>query len=95
MAITRADIDKLARLSRLEFDDSEYSEFEAKLSSIVAFVDQLQAADTEGVAPMAHPMDLTQTLRVDRANPEIDRDALQSTTESVADGLYLVPKVIE
>ena len=44
---------------------------------------------------MAHPLDLVQRLRPDAADPDIDREALQSTTDAVADGLYLVPKVIE
>ncbi|MEM6819567.1 MAG: Asp-tRNA(Asn)/Glu-tRNA(Gln) amidotransferase subunit GatC [Pseudomonadota bacterium] len=95
MSIDQSDIDKLAHLSRLEFAESEHADFVSKLGSIVEFVDQLQAAETEGVLPMAHPLDLVQRLRPDAADPNIDREALQSTTDAVADGLYLVPKVIE
>ncbi|MEL7310549.1 MAG: Asp-tRNA(Asn)/Glu-tRNA(Gln) amidotransferase subunit GatC [Pseudomonadota bacterium] len=95
MSITKTDIDKLAQLARLEFDEAEHEDFVQKLGAIVDFVDQLQAADTAGVTPMAHPLDLVQPLRADVADPRIDRSALQSTTQDVADGLYVVPKVIE
>ncbi|MEL7023214.1 MAG: Asp-tRNA(Asn)/Glu-tRNA(Gln) amidotransferase subunit GatC [Pseudomonadota bacterium] len=95
MSITKTDIDKLAQLARLEFDATEHDDFVQKLGAIVDFVDQLQAAYTNGVTPMAHPLDLVQPLRADVADAAIDRSALQSTSEDVADGLYVVPKVIE
>ena len=95
MAITREDIDKLAVLARLNFEDGEYSDITAKLGSIVAFVDQLQAADTNEVMPMAHPLDQVQRLRADEADPNIDRDQYQQNSSAVAEHLYLVPRVIE
>ena len=67
----------------------------AKVSSIVAMVDQLQAVDTTGVAPMAHPLDRPQRLRDDVVT-EADRHELyQRNAPLVERGLYLVPKVIE
>ena len=95
MAINRGDIEKLAQLSRLRFDGDDAEDIEGKLNAIVAFVDQLQSADCSGVTPMAHPHDQVQRLRDDVAQPDIDRDALQASAGAVADGLYLVPKVIE
>ncbi|MEL6869199.1 MAG: Asp-tRNA(Asn)/Glu-tRNA(Gln) amidotransferase subunit GatC [Pseudomonadota bacterium] len=95
MAITSDDIDKLAVLSRLEFAAAEHADFTDKLGSIVAFVDQLQAAATDDVEPMAHPMDQVQRLRPDEPDANIDRERLQQCAAETEDGLYLVPRVIE
>jgi aspartyl-tRNA(Asn)/glutamyl-tRNA(Gln) amidotransferase subunit C len=89
------DIRKLCRLARLEITGDEIADVSAKLSSIVAMVDQLQAVDTAGVAPMAHPLDRPQRLRED-AVTETDRHELyQRNAALVERDLYLVPKVIE
>ena len=95
MSIGSEDIEKLAHLPRLAFDGDELGDITDKLGAIVAFVDQLQAAETQDVAPMAHPLDQVQRLREDVAQPDIDRDRLQQCSEATADGLYLVPRVIE
>ena len=95
MKIDRDTIDQLAVLARLRFDAGEAADIAPKLTSIVEFVDQLQAADTADVEPMAHPLDQVQRLRPDRPDPAIDRERLQRSATAVADGLYLVPRVIE
>jgi len=58
-------------------------------------MNQLQAADTNGVEPMAHPLDAVQRLRPDEITEENQRDALQTTASITENGLYLVPQVIE
>ena len=58
-------------------------------------VDQLQAADTEGVAPMAHPLDATQRLRADEVTEPNQRESFQAIAPASEAGLYLVPKVID
>jgi aspartyl-tRNA(Asn)/glutamyl-tRNA(Gln) amidotransferase subunit C len=89
------DIHRLCRLARLEITSAEVADVSAKLSSIVALVDQLQAVDTTGVAPMAHPLDRPQRLRADIVT-EVDRHELyQRNAPLVERDLYLVPKVIE
>ncbi len=89
------DIRRLSRLARLEVTDAEIADVSAKLSSIVAMVDQLQAVDTSGVRPMAHPLDRAQRLRPDVVT-EVDRHELyQRNAARVERDLYLVPKVIE
>ncbi|MEM7764875.1 MAG: Asp-tRNA(Asn)/Glu-tRNA(Gln) amidotransferase subunit GatC [Pseudomonadota bacterium] len=95
MSVTSDDIDKLAVLSRLRFEQDEHADFTAKLGSIVEFVAQLQSIDTDDVSPMAHPLDQAQRLRVDVADANIDRERLQATTNHAEEGLYLVPRVIE
>ena len=82
-------------LARLKLTDDEYGESVEKLSKIVDFVDQLSQADTSGVVPMAHPLDAVQRLRPDVVTESDERDRYQENAPAVADGLYLVPKVIE
>ena len=83
-------------LARLEIVESQLPVYVDSLSRIIDFVEQLSAADTTGVAPMAHPLaDQVQRLRPDEAT-ETDRHELyQQNAPAVAAGLYLVPKVIE
>jgi aspartyl-tRNA(Asn)/glutamyl-tRNA(Gln) amidotransferase subunit C len=81
-------------LARLKLEESEFDDVVDKLSRIVDFVDQLQAAPTDGVAPMAHPLDQPQRLRADIVTERIDRDAIQANAPAVKDGFYLVPKVL-
>ena len=82
-------------LARLKLDDKEYAESVEKLSRIVAFVDQLSAADTSDVIPMAHPLDASQRLRPDVVTETDNRDRYQENAPEISDGFYLVPKVIE
>jgi aspartyl-tRNA(Asn)/glutamyl-tRNA(Gln) amidotransferase subunit C len=95
VSLTRQQVEHIANLARLEFDEAEIPDFVAKLGSIVDFVDQLQQADTDSVEPMAHPLDQVQRLRPDEVTEAVDRDAYQNNAPAVADGMYLVPKVIE
>ncbi|MBT8140882.1 MAG: Asp-tRNA(Asn)/Glu-tRNA(Gln) amidotransferase subunit GatC [Gammaproteobacteria bacterium] len=95
MALTADDLQHIANLARLEICESETEAYRQKLSTILDMVDQLSAADTQGVIPMAHPLDMAQRLRADEVS-ETDQRALyqQNATQTEA-GLYLVPKVIE
>ena len=66
------------------------------LSAILAFVEQLAAAATEGVTPMAHPLEgQVQRLREDAVTESNRRDAYQANAPAVEAGLYLVPRVLE
>jgi len=89
------DIQRLCRLARLEITPAEVADVSAKLSSIVAMVDQLQAVDTTGVTPMAHPLDRPQRLRSDIVTEVDQHELYQRNAPLVERDLYLVPKVIE
>jgi len=95
MALTSDDVQRLARLARIEIDAGETRDVQAKLDAIFAMINDLLSIDTEGIEPMAHAQDVMLPLRDDVVTEE-DRHALfQSGAPSVAAGLYLVPKVIE
>tara|TARA_R110002096_G_scaffold101547_2_gene224544 strand:+ start:17007 stop:17294 length:288 start_codon:yes stop_codon:yes gene_type:complete len=95
VSLDKEQVQHIAMLARLKLTDEEYAESVEKLSKIVDFVDQLSQADTEGVVPMAHPFDAAQRLRPDVVTDANERDRFQENSAAVADGFYLVPKVIE
>ena len=95
MSLSKDQVQHIAMLARLKLSDEEYAESVEKLSKIVDFVDQLSTADTDGVVPMAHPLEAVQRLRPDAITETDQRDYFQENAAAVADGLYLVPKVIE
>ncbi|WP_339645089.1 Asp-tRNA(Asn)/Glu-tRNA(Gln) amidotransferase subunit GatC [uncultured Porticoccus sp.] len=95
MTIERADIEKLAELARIELNDATITETTRSIADVLALVDQLQAANTEGVTPMAHPTDAVQRLRPDVVTETNQREAFQAIAPAVEGGLYLVPKVID
>ena len=66
-----------------------------ELNGILALVDEMQAVDTNGIEPMAHPQDARQRLREDVVTDRDQRALYQSVAPATEDGLYLVPKVIE
>jgi len=95
VSLDKEQVQHIAMLARLKLSDEEYAESVDKLSRIVDFVDQLSQADTTDVVPMAHPLDTAQRLRPDIVTETNDRDRFQENAAAVADGLYLVPKVLE
>lgn len=95
MSLSKSDIEKLAVLARINISDEESQLVTERISSVLDLVDQLQAQDTDGVEPMAHPMDAIQTLRTDQVTEGDDRDNLMSNAPASESGLFLVPKVIE
>jgi aspartyl-tRNA(Asn)/glutamyl-tRNA(Gln) amidotransferase subunit C len=95
MTISKAEIEKIATLSRLKVSDDEAVELSARLGDILAMVDTLQAVDTSGIEPMANPLDATQRLRADVVSEVNQRERFQAIAPASENGLYLVPKVIE
>ena len=95
MAIEQDEIEKIAELARIRIADDQIGEVTQRMTEILGMVDQLQAADTDGVEPMANPLDATQRLRADEVTEINQRDAFQAIAPAVENGLYLVPKVIE
>jgi aspartyl-tRNA(Asn)/glutamyl-tRNA(Gln) amidotransferase subunit C len=95
MSLTPTDIEKIAHLARLQIDDADVPHYSRDLSNIIDLVNQMEAVDTTGVTPMAHPQDAVQRLREDVVTEVNQRDVFQSVAPSTEAGLYLVPKVIE
>ena len=92
---TDIDINHLARLAQLALDDSAQSAAKLELNNIIQMIDDMQNVNTDGVTPMAHPLDATARLRVDEVTEEVDPDHFQSNAPDTAEGYYLVPRVVE
>ena len=96
MSLTRAQIESIAHLARLELEPAEIPVYQESLSRIIDLVGELDRAETQGVAPMAHPLaGLTQRLRADVVTEQDRHELYQANAPQVAAGLYLGPKVIE
>ena len=88
-------IEKLAHLARLEISAATVEETATSITEVLALVDELQAADTGNTTPMAHPLDAKQRLREDVVSESDVREVFQAIAPATADGVYLVPKVID
>jgi len=95
MSLEKQDIEKIAHLARLGISDDDVPEYAQKLSNILDMVEQMNAVNTEGVMPMAHPMDAHQRLRADEVTEKNQREHFQENAPEVESGLFLVPQVIE
>ncbi len=89
------DIRHLTALAQLKLSEVEAEAVAGDLARIIDMVDQMQAMDTEGVRPLAHPLDTAARLRPDEVTEIVDRDLYQAGAPETEDGLYLVPRVVE
>ncbi len=95
MSLERSDVERIAHLARLEINEADIPKYAHNLSNILDLVTQMEATNTTGIEPMAHPQAATQRLRADEVSEENQRDKFQAIAPQVEKGLYLVPKVIE
>lgn len=95
MSLDRSDVERIAYLARLAIDEQDIPAYTENLSSILALIDEMQAIDTSGVEPLAHPLDGEQRLRIDEVSEHNQREQLQSNAPATENGLFLVPKVID
>lgn len=95
MTINEALIDQLAHLARLEFEPAAKAEITNDLNRILAFVEQLNEVDTDGVEPLIYLVDEPNLIRDDAPRLDISQDdALQNAPKHDSD-YFRVPKVIE
>ncbi len=95
MSLSDEQVSAIAELARLSVPRDALRGLAQELSAILDFVAQMNAVDTSGVEPMAHPQDVPQRLRPDEVTETIDRARYQAVAPAVSHGLYLVPRVIE
>lgn len=95
MSLVKSDVEKIAHLARLAIDESAIPDYARDLNNILSLVEQMSAVDTDGISPMAHPLDAVQRLRDDVVSETDQRELFQSIAPKTEAGVYLVPKVIE
>jgi len=94
MKITRADVENIAALAKLQFDVEELDKLTGELQTIVTYFEKLNELDTTNIEPIAHIHDIVNVLRADEVKPWLEQDeALKNAPES-SNGYFCVPKVI-
>ena len=93
---TKSEVEQVASLARIGVSEDEKAELTQRLSSILEFVDALQAVDTKGVAPTSQVTGLEDVLREDEVvRCELTRDELLANAPSTHDGYVKVKRVLE
>jgi len=95
MSLSDDQIRRIAKLARIAIRDDESGEVRERLNRVLGLIEEMRKADTDGIEPMAHALDLVQRLRPDEAAEPDRRAEYQAVAPAIEDGLYLVPKVIE
>ena len=88
-------IKKLTYLSKLSIPESDIDELSKNLDNILTLIGEIDAAPTDGMLPMAHPLDFSQPLRDDICKKDINREENQSDSTKIKDGYYTVPKILD
>ncbi|MEO9385067.1 Asp-tRNA(Asn)/Glu-tRNA(Gln) amidotransferase subunit GatC [Chromobacterium phragmitis] len=95
MSLTHQDVARIAKLARINVSEAEIAATADQLNNIFGLIEKMQAVDTAGIEPMAHPQDVSLRLRDDVVTEVNRREAFQAVAPQVEKGLFLVPKVIE
>ncbi len=99
MALTPADVSRIAHLARLDLGESEQRDLLGQLNGFFDIVERMRAVDTTGVEPLYTPLsavqDVSLRLREDGVTEIDQREANQKSAPAVEGGLFLVPRVIE
>ena len=94
MSLTRQDVEKVALLARLRFDDAELDKITEHMVQIVQYVDKLSELNTEEVEPMAHALDIHNALAEDELRPSLLRDEVLKNAPKHDEEYFLVPAVL-
>jgi aspartyl-tRNA(Asn)/glutamyl-tRNA(Gln) amidotransferase subunit C len=93
--LERIEVKNIAHLARLAINEDDMDGYISDLSSILELVEEMNSANVDGVTPMAHPLNMSQRLRIDKVLEVNQRDVLLRNAPLVENDLFLVPKVIE
>ena len=94
MKITDEIVDQIAHLARLEFNGEEKENIKADLTNIIAFVDQLNTVDTEGVEPLIFMSDAINVLREDVYKPSITQEEALKNAPNADSDYFKIAKVL-
>ncbi|MEO7924144.1 MAG: Asp-tRNA(Asn)/Glu-tRNA(Gln) amidotransferase subunit GatC [Chitinophagaceae bacterium] len=95
MQVNNALVDKLAHLSRLQFNETEKAEIRNDLQRMIGFVEKLNELDLEGVEPLLFMSEETNVLREDEIKGSISREEALKNAPLHDDQFFKVPKVIK
>ncbi len=94
MSVTKKDVEYIANLARLKFDEEELENFTHQLNDILTYIEKLNELDTENVEPLSHPVENINVFRDDVVKPSIERELALKNSPDKTDEFFVVPKVI-
>ena len=94
MSITRKEVEHIAELARLQFNENEYEEYTIQLNKILEYVEKLNELDTENVMPLSHPVEGANVFREDVVEPSVNSEEALKNAPSKNEEFFKVPKVI-
>jgi len=94
MEVNDALVDKLARLSRLQFGEAEKAEIKNDLQRMIGFVEKLNELDLDGVQPLLHMSEEVNVLREDEVKGSVSREEALKNAQLHDEEFFKVPKVI-
>jgi aspartyl-tRNA(Asn)/glutamyl-tRNA(Gln) amidotransferase subunit C len=95
MSLTLDQVRWVAHLARLQMSDAELDTMTRHLSAIVDYVNQLQQVNTEGVEPLAHPLDIANVFRADEPASSLTVDQALANAPHRKGDFFGVPAVLE
>lgn len=94
MKISKTEVVHVADLARLELDGAAIDRFADQIDTVLAYVDMLKEADTQGVSPTSHAIFLTNAFREDAVGASLDREAALANAPERDEENFVVPRVI-
>ncbi len=94
-AITPEEVEHVANLARLEFNEEEIDQFTHQLGRILDYIGKLNELDTTDVPPTSHVLPIHNVSKEDAVKPSYDRELVFATAPDTEEGHFDVPKVIE
>ena len=95
MSVTKDDVRKVARLSRIAVPEDKLETLAGELSGIMGWIEQLNEVDIEGVAPMTSVVEATLPMRDDVVTDGNQQDKILANAPDAREGFFAVPKVVE
>src|SRR5438270_2747033 len=95
MAAVEIDIKYVAHLARLSLSAEEEQTIGAQLGNILGYIEKLKEVDVTGVEPTAHAFPLVNVTRPDEVRPSLDQEEALRNAPATANGLFIVPKIVE
>ena len=94
MKVSKKDIDHIAKLARLKFNDEEAAKMQDEMNKILEYVEKLNELDTSGIEPLTHVLDLKNVTREDLVEQTLTADDMLKNAPSKTEKFFRVPKVI-
>ena len=95
MAQVDIDVKYVAHLARLALSAEEEQQIGAQLGNILGYIEKLKEVDVTGVEPTAHAFPLVNVTRPDEVCPSISNEDALRNAPAQANGLFIVPKIVE